>query len=68
MQVSVTVFEVEKERTKWKEFSQNVDIRRLVFLDESGVNTNMKRRYGRSIGKTRAEGHAPLNKPKSTTI
>ena len=28
----------------------------------------MTRRYGRSIGKTRAEGHAPLNKPKSTTI
>ena len=64
----MTVFEVEKERTKWKEFSQNVDIRRLVFLDESGVNTNMTRRYGRSIGKTRAEGHIPLNRPKTTTI
>ena len=64
----MTVFEVEKERTKWKEFSQNIDIRRFVFLDESGVNTNMTRHYGRSIGKRRAEGHTPLNKPKTTTI
>lgn len=41
---------------------------KLVFLDESGVNTNLIRRYGRSVGKTRVVDHAPFSTPKSTTI
>jgi len=45
-----------------------MDINRLVFLDESGVNTDMTRRYGRSFQGTRVHDSAPLNKPKSTTI
>ena len=40
----------------------------LVFLDESGVNTNLIRRYGRSVGKTRVVDHAPFSTPKSTTV
>ena len=31
----------------------------LVFLDESSVNIDLTRRYGRVIGKTRVHGHAP---------
>lgn len=38
---------------------------KLVFLDESGVNTDMSRRYGRAIG---GEDKAPLNTPANTTI
>ena len=41
---------------------------KLVFLDESGVNTNLIRRYGRSVGKTRVVDHAPFSTPKSTTV
>ena len=41
---------------------------KLVFLDESGVHTDMTRLYGRSIGKKRVEDHVPLNKGKRTTI
>ncbi len=41
---------------------------KLVFLDESGVNTNLVRRYGRSKGKTRVVDHAPFSTPKSTTV
>ena len=41
---------------------------KLVFLDESGVNTNMVRRYGRSVGKTRVVDTAPFSTPKSTTV
>ncbi len=40
----------------------------LVFLDESGINTNLVRRYGRSVGKTRVVDSAPLNTPKTTTV
>ena len=41
---------------------------RLVFLDESGANTNLTRLYGRAFGKERVTDHIPLNKPKNTTI
>ena len=43
-------------------------LNRLVFLDESGVNTNLTRRYGRAFGKERVTDCVPLNKPKNTTI
>ena len=68
MQVSVTVFDVKEKRAKWEEFEKNCDVNHLVFLDESGVNTNMTRLYGRGIGKARVEDHAPLNTPKTTTV
>ncbi len=39
-----------------------------MFLDESGINTNLVRRYGRSIGKKRVVDAAPLNTPRTTTV
>ncbi len=41
---------------------------KLVFLDESGVNINMTRHYGRAKGKERVHDYVPLNKPKNTTL
>jgi transposase len=40
----------------------------MVFLDESGVNINMTRHYGRSLSSERAVDHTPLNTPQTTTI
>ena len=40
----------------------------LVFLDESGCNTDMTRRYAYSFGGSRAVDAIPLSKPKNTTI
>lgn len=40
----------------------------LVFLDESGCNTNMTRRYAYSLGGSRAVDSALLSKPRNTTI
>ena len=40
----------------------------LVFLDESGCNTDMTRRYAYSLGGSRAVDSAPLSKPMNTTI
>ena len=41
---------------------------RLVFLDESGVNTNLTRIYGRAKSSSRAVDHTPLNTPTTTTV
>lgn len=59
---------MQEKRRQWNESVVNIDPEKLVFLDESGVNTDMTRRYGRSVGKKRVVDHAPLNKPKVTTI
>ncbi len=40
----------------------------MVFLDESGVNTDMTRAYGRAPSSQRVVDHAPLNTPKTTTV
>ncbi len=41
---------------------------KLVFLDESGVNIDMIRRYGRAKNKERVHDYAPKNTPKKTTL
>ena len=40
----------------------------LVFLDESGINTDFTRLYGRGKGKSRVWDKTPLNTPRSTTL
>lgn len=39
-----------------------------MFLDESGINTDMTRLYGRALSKERAVDNTPLNTPTTTTI
>lgn len=39
-----------------------------MFLDESGINTDMTSQYGRSKGKVRVVDSVPLNTPQSTTL
>ena len=68
MQASVTAPDVQVRRTEWKEQIKGIDRSHLVYLDECGVNTDMIRIYGRSIGKVRVVDHAPLNTPKTTTV
>jgi transposase len=59
---------VKEKRELWKEKQPNIDISKLVFLDESGVNTDMTRRYARAKNGQRANDHTPLNTGKTTTI
>ena len=59
---------MQAKRIKWKELKLAIEYCRLVFLDESGVNIGMTRRYGRAIGKARVHGSAPLNVPTSQTV
>lgn len=44
------------------------DVDSLVFLDESGVNTDMTRRYARARTDERAVDSTPMNTPCNTTI
>ena len=45
-----------------------LDPRRLVFIDETGVRTNMVRRYGRALRGRRLVGRAPHGHWKTTTF
>ena len=55
-------------RIRWKELEKRLPADHLVFLDESGINLGMIRRYGRALYGKRVVDHSPLNKPKTTTV
>lgn len=46
----------------------NLDARRLVFLDESGANITLARRYGRAPKGERVHGAAPRNYGQNLTL
>ena len=46
----------------------HVDVNRLVFIDESSVNTGMTRHYGRGLGGERVVDHTPDVRSERTTI
>lgn len=63
--------DVAQARKEWKEKQENhveLLVDKLVFLDESGVNIDMVRRYGRAKNKNRVNDYAPVNTPKKTTL
>lgn len=62
------MFDVREKRREWQETITTDMVEHLVFLDESGVNTDMTRLYGRAPSSQRAVDHAPLNTPRTTTI
>ena len=57
-----------QKRKDWNSLISGFKASDLVFLDESGCNTDMTRRYAYSLGGSRAVDSAPLSKPKNTTI
>ena len=63
--------DVEEARKTWQEEQNDIEkfpADRLVFLDESGVNIDMIRRYGRALKKQRVHDYAPKGTPKKTTL
>ena len=57
-----------EKRKSWSGLISGFSTNNLVFLDESGCNTDMTRRYAYAKGGSRAVDSAPLSKPKNTTI
>ncbi len=45
-----------------------INAEHLVFLDESGINTNLTRLYAHALHWKRAVDAAPLNTPTATTL
>ncbi len=52
----------------WKKSTADSAVNNMVFLDESGVNTNMARHYACALKEKRAVDSAPVNTPTNTTI
>ena len=65
---SVNAPDVAAKRTNWIEHLSEYDKNKLVFIDESGVNTNLTRIYGRAFRGNRCIDNAPINTPQNTTI
>ena len=57
-----------QKRKDWNGLMSEFKASDLVFLDESGCNTNMTRRYTYSPDGSREVDSAPLSKPRNTTI
>ncbi len=55
-------------RKDWNTKISHIDTEKLVFLDESGVNIDMTKHYGRAVGKERVVDNTPENTPTNTTI
>ena len=55
-------------RRLWQEQMPDLDVRRLVFIDESGAKTNLTRTRGRSPRGKRLKGFAPLGHWHTTTM
>jgi transposase len=59
---------VQARREAWREQTADLDLRRLVFIDESGAKTNMTRLYGRACGGQRVVDAAPRGQWHTTTM
>jgi hypothetical protein len=59
---------VRAKRDAWAQKVPGLDPSRLVFLDETGANTKMTRRYGRAARGTRVVRRVPYGHWKTTTF
>ena len=55
-------------RALWRWLATRFDVRRLVFVDESGMHTSMDRLRSRAPRGERAYGKVPRNRGKNTTL
>ena len=60
--------DVKQRREEWKTFQETVEPAKLVFLDESGINTGMTRLYGRAPQNQRVIDAVPDVRFQRTTI
>jgi transposase len=55
-------------REAWSLTQPELDVTKLVFIDETGTTTNMTRRYGRGPRDKRVIGRVPFNHRMTTTL
>lgn len=59
---------VEEAREAWLQRILHIDPSRFVFVDETGVNLGMTRRYARAEGESRAHGSVPKNPGENVSL
>jgi transposase len=60
--------DINEKRERWMAMQRSLDLRRLVFVDESGAKTNMTRLRGRALHGVRLLDHAPHGHWCTTTL
>jgi transposase len=60
--------DVHEQRLQWQAKRAGLDVRKLVFIDETGFRTNMVRTHGRAPRGKRLVAHAPYGHWKTTTF
>ena len=55
-------------REEWQTQQKNLDVDKLIFLDESSINCGMMRLYGRAIAKNRVNDYVPDIRFERTSI
>ena len=60
--------DVKHKREVWEQCLAGLDLEKLVFLDESGINTAMARRYGRCLQNKRLVDSTPAGLWQSNTL
>jgi len=60
--------EVRLRRQRWRQATSELDPARLIFLDESGVTTEMTRRYGRATRGQRVREGTPAGHWRTLTV
>lgn len=55
-------------RESWRQKQPELDVKRLVFIDETGLNTKMTRLYGRSLKNQRCVAHVPHGHWQTTSM
>lgn len=59
---------MQRKRAEFREAVAKLDARDLVFVDESGIDTHLVRRYGRAAPGERARGSVPFGSYQRLTI
>jgi transposase len=59
---------VRRQRTRWQHQTSQIDPARLIFLDESGVTTQMTRHYGRAARGARVSESTPAGHWRTLTV
>ncbi len=60
--------DIVRARTAWHQHAPTWNLDQLVFLDETGVTTNLLRRYGRALPGARVYDHTPCARWQTSTF
>ena len=68
MQKNRSVPDVQRKRSQWIETISGANAEHQIYLDESGINTNLTRHYAHAVHGKRAMDATPINTPAGTTV